>query len=205
MDTQAVLVGLNKLAWFRHRSIPTRLWWSAFNTSCSWVICSIWIEHLNFNLIVCFKVEVPNCQAVVGSFSFLKEEQLVRPQVTVSALVVHPGPVLLLIWLKFSEANPVSQETRHPGVPRRRLPVHPDPAVLVVAHRSELLILWISHCTTPFCVAIFRIATGVFGLCICILIVIFFIVIVIFVLIIAVVIVVFILCSGAMHRPQEDE
>ena len=170
MDTQAVLRGLNKLVWFRHRRVPARLyritklkyfleidkitWWSPHRLIPA-LTSSIWIEHLNGNLVRCLEFQVTNCQTVVGSFSFLKEEQLVRPQVTVGALVVHPGPVVSTAI--FSESDSVSQETRHPGVPRRRLPVHPDPAVFVVAVWSELLILWKSCWRTPSYIAIFRI------------------------------------------------
>ena len=90
---------------------------------------SVRIKHLDEDPVACVEFKVTDCQTVVGSFSFLKEEQLVRPQITVSALIVYPSRFVQAV----TEANPVAQETRHPGVPRRRFPVHPDPAVLVVA------------------------------------------------------------------------
>ena len=73
-------------------NICTQTWWG-----CHFILVfasSVWINHLNDYFIVCFKVKVANGQAVVGSFSFLKEECLARSQITVSALVVL---ILILI------------------------------------------------------------------------------------------------------------
>ena len=155
---------------------------------------SIWIEHLDGNHVFCLVFQVTNCETVVGSFSFLKEEQLVRPQVTVSALVVHPGPVVP----RLSESNPVSQETRHPGVPRRRGPVHTDPAVLVVAHWSELLILWAGRWSFPCISCLYRFWFRFRVLLLIILLLIFNKVIFTLVIVLKVVQVAVILCSGAM-------
>ena len=168
------------------------------------VSTSVWIKHLDDNLIMCFKVKAMNCQAVVGPFGFLKDEQPVPPQVDVSTLVVHPGP--FVARGSYSEPNPVTQETRHPGVPRRRLPVDPDPAVLVVAHRSEVLNLWTSRWRFPSFAGLFRSSAGV---CIPLLIIlhrvfIFFIVIRACLIIVLIVIFV-ILRSDAMHTPQENK
>ena len=38
---------------------------------------SVGTEHLDDNFVVCLEVKVTDCQTMVGSFSFLKEEQLV--------------------------------------------------------------------------------------------------------------------------------
>ena len=139
-----------------------------------WSRASVWTKHLDDNFVACFKVKVTDCQAVVGSFSLIKEEQLVRPHVDESALVINPTKTLrgsigfksFIFVIKdcwfvctdvqsirqlhtnqsmrtrfsgSSVSNPVAQDARRR---RRRLPVHPDPAVLVVAHRSEFWIPW---------------------------------------------------------------
>ena len=96
MDDQAVLGRLNKLVWIRHKGVSARLcrisirknalvskqrtWWSGHQ--CSLVtpkprLGTVRVQHLNDNLVLCFVGEVRYCQAVVGSFRFLKEEQLV--------------------------------------------------------------------------------------------------------------------------------
>ena len=86
--------------------------------------------------------------AVVGSFIFLKEKQFVRPQVNVSALVILPGPVVTrlsesnprpfiqAVVSMFSEANPVDQYARHPGVLRRRFPVIQQLTLLHIGDNS---------------------------------------------------------------------
>ena len=65
----------------------TRTWWGGYQWSVSRQgFLSVWVEDLNDNLVVCFVLQVSYCQTVVRSLRFLKEEELVRSQVTVSAL-----------------------------------------------------------------------------------------------------------------------
>ena len=47
---------------------------------------SVWVEDFNVNLVEGFVLQVLYCQTVVCCLGFLKEEQLVRSQVLVSAL-----------------------------------------------------------------------------------------------------------------------
>ena len=99
------------------------------------------IEHLDFNFVFCFKVKILDCQAVVGSFRFLKEELYIGPQILKDALHRKPSPVSTSAFFvsPFSEGDPVMQEGRC-RIPLWGLPVHAYPAVLVVAHRCQHLI-----------------------------------------------------------------
>ena len=65
----------------------TRTWWGGYRSSINWQgFLSVWVEDFNVNLVEGFVLQVLYCQTVVGSLRFLKEEQLVRSQVPVSAL-----------------------------------------------------------------------------------------------------------------------
>merc|ERR1719180_250339 len=84
----------------RHRGVSTWLWRSSYpiNMSVPRGLRSMRIEHNNVNPVGRIKLEIANCQTVVGSFSFLQEEYLVRPQVCMSAgaSVVDPIPIIVL-------------------------------------------------------------------------------------------------------------